>query len=107
MKTQPTEKELMKKAKEVLRQADRAVISALWDRDEIVRKLFSSWTDEQMSYIKEGVLNPHSFRDALTLSWLNGGVDTHFYETFILLLNKGVYNEKELDVSVEFFFHQN
>jgi hypothetical protein len=105
MKNQPTQKELMKKAEEVLRQADRAVISALWSRNEIVRKLFSSWTDEQMSYIKEGVLNPQSFRDALTLSWLNGDVDTHFHKTFIFLLDEGVYNEKELDASVEFFFH--
>jgi len=99
-----TDQELFDKAKQVLDVCHKKIVNVLLNRKTIVNKLFGDWTDEEKSFINPKVMNPQSFRDALTLCWLNGDVDRDFHTAVIELLDRGVFCERELNEAYEFLY---
>jgi hypothetical protein len=104
MKNEPIEQLSENMLRVLLHHADKQVRNVLLHRKEIFSKLLKNSTDERISYIKRNkrsILNPKTFRNVLTVSLWNGDVNEDFYDLFILLLEKGVYSEDELD----FYLH--
>lgn len=99
-----TNQELFDKAKQVLDVCHKKIVNVLINRETIVNKLFGDWTDEQKSFVNPNVMNPQSFRDALTLCWLNGDIDLEFHTAVMKLLDKGAFREKELNDAYEFLY---
>ena len=104
MKNLSTDQDLYAKAKEVLDVSHKKIVNVLINRKKIVDNLFADWTDDEKSCVRQEIINPHSFRDALGLCWLNGDVDTLFYTSVMKLLDKGLFREKELNEAYEFLY---